>query len=406
MADNPTPKDPINRVNPKSAYEQLGASATKAGLHSALDSAGITEQPYFARINQDFAGSPDHSSFVHCDGAGTKSIVAYLYYKATGDRRWFRGLAQDALVMNLDDIFCLGIPERMVLSNQIARNAKLIDDGVIAELIGGYKDLIELLSSRGIEIELSGGETADCGDVVRTLLVDAVIAGRIRTSEIIDPRRIKPGDAIVALGSCGKAEYETFQNSGIGSNGLTLARHTLLNSSAREKFPEVQDPGVDHSLAYRGPYQVTDKPDGLEMTVGEALLSPTRTFAPALLEIYKHLGQDVHGAIHLTGGGLSKVLRFGSGNLYKKSNLFPVPPVFKLIQQHGNIPWREMYQVFNMGQRFELYVPAERADEVIAMAWNYRVDARIIGTVEPLKGPDKKNRVEVSTENGNFDYTL
>ena len=347
---------------------------------------------------------------MHCDGAGTKSIVAYLYYMATGERRWFRGLAQDALVMNLDDIFCLGIPERMVLSNQIARNAKLVDDGVVAELIGGYKDLVSTLGSHGIDIELSGGETADCGDVVRTLLVDAVVSGRIRNKNLIDPRRIEPGDAIVALASSGKADYETVQNSGIGSNGLTLARHTLLSSAARDKFPEVVDPAVDPSLSYRGPYQVTDRPDGLEMTVGEALLSPTRTFAPVLLEIYKTLEADVHGAIHLTGGGMSKVLRFGENNLYRKGNLFPVPPVFKLIQQHGNIPWREMYQVFNMGQRFELYVPAARADEVVAIAWNHRVDARIIGTVEPLKNAagqaGGKNRVEVSTEYGDFDYSL
>lgn len=386
----------------KSAYEQLGASASKAGVHAALKSAGMDESSsYFARLNADIAGDPNFMSFLHADGAGTKAIVAYLLFKETGNAEVFAGLAQDALVMNLDDVFCTGLPTGLLLSNAIARNARLITDDCIAAIIRRYKELVSELAAHGINIDLSGGETADMGDVVRTLVVDATLAGRIAKKNIVDCNNIIPGDAIVGLSSTGKANYEKVANSGMGSNGLTLARHALL---AKTQLAEVCDPQIDAAVAYRGPFKVTDKPAGLGMSVGEALLSPTRTYAPVLKQVFEKLGSDVHGVIHATGGAMTKVLRFGQGNRYVKDNLFPIPALFQLIQEHGKVSAKEMYQVFNMGQRMELYVPATRAADVIAISKSFGIEARQIGRVE--KSADEKNSVVVKSSQGEFTYSL
>lgn len=388
------------------SYSKLGASASKQGLHDALGRSGLlANSGLFASIWPDFAGDSNFCSFLHCDGAGTKSIVAYLLFRETGDSSVFAGLAQDALVMNLDDMFCLGQPTSMLLSNMIARSANRISDDILEVLLKSYAELQKNFAALGIPFTLSGGETADCGDVVRTLLVDAVLAGRLDRRKLIDTSNIQVGDAIIGLSSCGKANYETKPNSGIGSNGLTLARHALLRKEYSEKYPEVVDPGVDQSACYRGKYGVLDAPNGLEMTVGEALLSPTRSYAPLLARIYEDHFSALHAAIHVTGGGQTKVLRFSSGKRFIKDNLFPTPPIFKLIQESGNIPAKEMFQVFNMGHRFELYVQNGAADDIIRLSKSFGIDAKRIGSVE--KSSDaKQNEVIIKCAAGEFEYKL
>ena len=387
------------------SYSKLGASASKQGLHKALKSSGLeTDQGLFSSVFPDSAGDPGYRSFLHCDGAGTKSAVAYLLYKATGDPSHFAGLAQDALVMNLDDVYCIGVPEGLLLSNLLARNASLIPDEVIEVILTAYRKLAEQLASLGISLTLSGGETADCGDVVRTLVVDAVLAGRIREPGLIRASTIRSGDAIVGLSSTGRCAYEDEEGSGIGSNGLTLARHALLSKDA-ERFPEVFDPGLDPSLRYRGPFAVTDTPSELPMSIGKALLSRTRTYAPVLKKAYLSLGEHIHGVIHCTGGGQTKVLRFGTGNFYVKDRLFDVPPLFDLIRRHGKVSWKEMYQVFNMGHRMEVYLDPKGVPELIGLASDHGVEARQIGEVRPSE-IDGQNHLRLSSPEGDLDYQL
>ncbi len=390
----------------ESLYESLGASASKAGLHSALAAAGVADHSgLFAKVNQDLAFDEEYYSFLHCDGAGTKTLAAYLMATETRDPSWFAGLADDALVMNLDDVYCLGKPSALLLANTIARNARIVTDEALQVIINRYRELVESLGALGIKIELSGGETADCGDTVRTLVVDAVLAGRIRKSAIIDPARIVPGDVIVGFSSTGKASYETRNNSGIGSNGLTLARHALMSAYYREKFPEAGDGERSSSNSYLGKYRLTETPAELGMRVGEALLSPTRSYAPILNEVYSTLGPEIHGVIHVTGGGLTKVSRFGPlNNQYVKDRPFPTPPLFKLIQKSAAVSWREMYQVFNMGQRLEIYLPADSAAQVISIASKFQVAAQIIGSVKERNPSLNEPRVVVSSENGEFEY--
>lgn len=388
-------------------YDALGVSASKQAVHAALREAGLKESSgLFANIVDDLSGDPQFASFLHADGAGTKSIVAYLLYKETGDASVFAGLAQDALAMNLDDVFCLGVPSSLVLGNAIARNASIIPGEVISVLVSAYAKLCKQLADFEIPISFSGGETADCGDVVRSLVVDATLGGRIPRKALIDQNRIAPGDVIVGLASTGKANYETEINSGIGSNGLTLARHSLLSKYHCEKYGEVVDPSLAAENTFRGPFKVTDATPGLPLSIGKALLSPTRMFAPVLLKIYQRLGTNIHGAIHVTGGGLTKVLRFGKGNLVIKNNLFPVPPLFQLIQQHGNVSWREMYQVFNMGHRLELYVGNENVPTIIEIARSFEVEGKVIGFVERNPENAQTNKVRVEGPHGKFDYEL
>ncbi len=382
-----------------SNYEKLGASASKAGLHKALVSAGAKDtHGLFAQVTDDIAQDDGYYSFLHCDGAGTKTIVAYLNFRDTQNPEAFAGLAEDALVMNLDDIFCIGLPGPLLMGNAIARNAGLISDEIIGVLIRRYQELCKYFTENGITLNSTGGETADCGDVVRTLVVDATVAGRIKKENIVNPNKITPGDIIIGLSNV----CET--NSGIGSNGLTLARHSLLNSSYPKEYPEVVDPNLSPDDIYRGPFRTTDTPDGLGMTVGQALLSPTCSFAPMLAKLYKDIETEIHGVIHVTGGGLTKVIRFGKQNRYIKNNLFPTPPVFSLIQEHGNVPWKEMYQVFNMGSRIEIYAPESSLNKITKIAESFNVAARQIGIVE--KNKTDKNTVTVESENGKFDYSL
>lgn len=392
----------------KNKYESLGVSASKSGLHKVLQNTGLEDSlGLFAQVSPDLAGSSDHYSVIHCDGAGTKTIVPYVYFKETGSRKLFGNLAQDALVMNLDDIYCIGAPERMVLANAIARNARLIDDDCLQEIIGGYKTLTEELQALDIPLTMSGGETADCGDVVRSLVVDAVITARIAKSAIIDANRIAPGDAIIGISSTGKATYERNANSGIGSNGLTLARHSLLSSEVMREYPEIVDPQTDAEVAYRGPYRAADRPAELEgMSVAEALASPTRTYAPILQKIYEALGTNIHGVIHLTGGAQTKMLRFGKGVRYVKEHFFPVPPLFQLIQRHGQVSWKEMYQVFNMGHRLEIYCNKSDASSVMGIAHSFGLEAKQIGHVEANPNDSGSNELLLRSEFGEFTYSL
>jgi phosphoribosylformylglycinamidine cyclo-ligase len=389
-------------------YASLGVSSSKAGLHKALEASGVSDSSgLFASVIPDLAGDPSYYSFIHCDGAGTKSIVPYLYFKETGDRSLFAGLAQDATVMNLDDVYCIGAPESMVLANAIGRNANLIDDQVLEVLITSYRDLAQHYLDSGLPLTLSGGETADCGDVVRTLMIDATLAGRIKKDSIINANNIVPGDVIVGLSSTGTSSSESVENFGIGSNGLTLARHSLISHEYLKDFPEIVDPALNSDNIYRGPFKVSDVPSSLGVSLGQALSSPTRSYAPYLSELYKLCFSEIHGVIHCTGGGQTKVLRFGSGNLYIKDNLFNTPPLFALIKEHGGVDWQEMYRVFNMGHRMEVYLPRDSAQSAIDLAKTFGIEAQIVGRVEELGATSSegyKNKLVLETANGTFEY--
>lgn len=389
----------------KARYEQLGASATKAGLFNAMRQAGVgLEENYFARLNFDLAGSSEHCCAVHCDGAGTKCLVAYLCYREGADVSVFAGLSQDALVMNLDDLYCVGAPESLIVANAIARNRSVIPDSVIEVLIGSYKSLSEKLSAWGLNLELAGGETADCGDLVRTLLVDATIAARYRKECLIDTRHLSAGDVIVGVSSTAKASYEEKENTGIASNGLTLARHVLFSKEMLRKYPECADQALQEELCYSGPFLPLQELPELGMSVGEALLSPTRTYAPFLEKLYKERLSQLHAVIHLTGGGQTKVLRFARPGLaIVKDSLFEIPPLFRLIQRVGDLAWEEMYQVFNMGHRLELYTEEKNAAAIISLAQTFSLPAKIIGHVKEHSCRDEKE-LQLHTVMGSFVY--
>ena len=399
-------------MSEQSSYDALGVSASKSGLHAVLQKAGMEESNHglFASITPDIAGNEDYVSFVHCDGAGTKTIVPYLLAKETGSTHYFAGLAQDALVMNLDDVYCLGQVESLVLANAIARNQLIIDDEMLGAIISSYKSLTSSMQQHGIPLALTGGETADCGDIVQTAVVDAVISGRIRKDALVSTHAITTGDVIIGLSSTGKASYEDIDNSGISSNGLTLARHALLTKAYTEEYPEVVNPKLDKSVVYRGPFRVTDSPEILKgKTIGEALASPTRTYAPVLKSLYETLGAEIHGVIHNTGGGQTKVLRFGrkkgdKAKHYIKDNLFSPPPLFQLIQKHGDVTWKEMYQVFNMGHRMEIYSAESNAKKIIEVANDFGIEAQVVGRVE--ESTERSNKVTLETTQGAFEYSL
>jgi phosphoribosylformylglycinamidine cyclo-ligase len=377
-------KDSISHM--PSQYEQLGASATKADVHEAVAATDPGLYPTaFCRIAPDvLGGDPDWCSLSHADGAGTKAIVAYLAFRETNDPRWFRGLAQDALVMNLDDMACVGAVDRFLLVNTIARHSKLIPGSAIAEIIAGFEGCRKRWREFGVEITATGGETADLGDSVRTLIVDAALTARLPRRNVIDAGRIEPGLAIVGFSSTGRAWYEDSISSGIGSNGLTLARHVLLHRDYREKYPESVAPETDSSLTYRGQFKLNDEPTGWGMSVASALLSPTRTYAPILKQVLAALGDRVRGIIHNTGGGLGKCLRFGKGIHFIKDDLFEIPPLFRTIADAG-VSMEEMVSTFNMGCRMEVYVPSADAKTVIDIAERFGVAAKVIGRCETAK---------------------
>jgi phosphoribosylformylglycinamidine cyclo-ligase len=384
-------------------YRSLGVSASKEDVLAAarLQGPGLFPGAFCKLLPDLLGGDPAHCVAIHSDGAGTKSVVAYLLFRETGDPTVFGSLAQDALVMNVDDLLCVGSTGPFLVSNTIGRHRELVPAEAVAAVVEGYERCASVLAEHGVEVGLCGGETADVGDVVRTILVDASVSCRMRRDAVLDGSAVAPGDAIVALGSAGQARYEGGPNSGIGSNGLTLARHALLGGDYRTRHPEACAPDLPDDLAYRGPFELGDRPAGLGMTVGEALLSPTRTYAPVVVRALKAVGRGVHAIVHCTGGGQTKCLRLGTGVRFVKDAMLEVPRLFDLIQRVAGVDWEEMYRVFNMGHRMELLVDPAAAGEVVDIARGLGVPAGIAGRCEP-PGPGSRLRIEAPA--GVFEY--
>jgi phosphoribosylformylglycinamidine cyclo-ligase len=370
-------------------YSLRGVSASKEDVHAAIRNIdkGLFPQA-FCKIVPDLLGNdPAWCNIMHADGAGTKSSLAYIYWKETCDLSVWKGIAQDAIVMNLDDLLCVGATGPILLSSTIGRNKNLVPGEVISAIIEGTEDFLAKMRLHGIEIYSTGGETADVGDLVRTIIVDSTVTARMKRQDVISNELIQPGDVIIGLSSCGRATYEDSYNGGMGSNGLTSARHDLLNKIYRDKYPESLDPAMPEELSYTGPFKVTDPIEIDGINVGKLILSPTRTYAPVIRELLAKHRSNIHGLIHCSGGGQTKVLNFVSSLKVIKDNLFPVPPLFQLIQKHSGTPWKEMFKVFNMGHRFEIYLPEKFAGEIIEICGQFNVDARIVGHCEP--SPDK-----------------
>lgn len=383
-------------------YNLRGVSASKEDVHAAISKSDKGLYPKaFCKIIPDFLGNdPDYCNIMHADGAGTKSSLAYAYWKETGDLSVWKGIAQDALIMNIDDLLCVGSFDHILLSSTIGRNKQLITGEVISAIINGTNELIEELAKLGVHIYPTGGETADVGDLVRTIIVDSTVTCRMRRDEVIDNAHIAPGDVIVGLSSSGQASYEKTYNGGMGSNGLTSARHDVFANYLAEKYPETFDAAVPADLVYSGSCKLTDAVDGSPLNAGQLVLSPTRTYAPVIKAILSELRPQVHGMVHCSGGGQTKILHFVDQLHIVKDNLFPVPPLFQLIQKESKTDWREMYKVFNMGHRMEIYLPREHADRVIEISKSFNIDAQIVGRVEAAESKS----LTINSEFGTFEY--
>ncbi|GAB3564707.1 AIR synthase-related protein [Spirosoma luteolum] len=383
-------------------YAQRGVSASKEDVHNAIAQLdkGLFPKAFCKIVPDTLAGDPDYCTIMHADGAGTKSSLAYLYWRETGDMSVWRGIAQDAIVMNTDDLICVGATGPMLLSSTIGRNKNLIPGEVIAELINGTEAVLQMLRDHGIEIYSTGGETADVGDLVRTVIVDSTVVARMRRDQVISNDRIQAGDVVVGLASFGQATYETTFNGGMGSNGLTSARHDVLAHDLADRYPESFDPGIDRSLIYSGSQALTAPVAGTGLTVGQLILSPTRTYAPIARVLLDELRPYINGMVHCSGGAQTKVLHFVDNVHVIKDNLFPTPPLFRLIQAESGTSWQEMYKVFNMGHRLEVYLPETYAQTVIDIAQSFGVEAQIIGRVEAFAG----KQVTIQGENGTFVY--
>lgn len=384
-------------------YAKRGVSSQKEDVHKAIKSIdkGLFPKAFCKIIPDYLTGSEDHCVVMHADGAGTKSSLAYLYWKETGDLSVWKGIAQDALIMNIDDLLCVGATDHILVSSTIGRNKNVIPGEVIAEIINGTENLVNDLKTHGVTIYTTGGETADVGDLVRTIIVDSTVTARLRKDEVIDNANIKPSNVIVGLSSSGKATYETEYNGGMGSNGLTSARHDVLNKHLAEKYPESFDPSVPEDLIYSGSKSLTDKISEELPDVGKLILSPTRTYAPIVKRIFEKLGRSsIDGMVHCSGGAQTKILHFVENLHIIKDNMFDVPPLFKLIQEESQTQWKEMYQVFNMGHRLEFYVDESVAQDIIDISQSFDVDAQIVGRVEAAN----KKSLRISTEFGDFDY--
>ncbi|MEN8250033.1 MAG: AIR synthase-related protein [Bacteroidota bacterium] len=383
-------------------YMKRGVSADKEDVHKAISKVDKGLYPgAFCKIVEDHLGMDSNfCTVMHADGAGTKSSLAYLYWKETGDLSVWKGIAQDAIVMNTDDLLCVGATDNILLSSTIGRNKNLIPGEVIGALINGTEEVLEMLRSYGMNIVSTGGETADLGDLVRTVVVDSTVTARMNRDDVISNDNIKPGDVIVGLASYGQASYEDRYNGGMGSNGLTSARHDVFDHSYAAKYPETYDKDVPEDLVYSGRYKVEDRIPDVPINVGQLVLSPTRTYAPIIASIFKELRNKIHGMVHCSGGAQTKILHFVDKLHIVKDNMFEVPPLFKLIQQESNTDWQEMYKVFNMGHRMEIYLPEEYAQTIIDISKSFGVDAQVIGRVE---ASDKK-KLTINSEYGRFSY--
>jgi phosphoribosylformylglycinamidine cyclo-ligase len=383
-------------------YDLRGVSASKEDVHNAIRhlDKGIFPKA-FCKIIPDILGNdPDYCNIMHADGAGTKSSLAYAYWKETGDLSVWKGIAQDALIMNIDDLLCVGAVDNILVSSTIGRNKNLIPGEVISAIINGTDELIQQLREMEVKLYFTGGETADVGDLVRTIIVDSTVTCRMKKADVVDNANIQPGDVIVGLSSSGQASYEKEYNGGMGSNGLTSARHDVFAHYLAEKYPECYDDKIPSELVFSGSYHLTDKIESLGVDVGKLVLSPTRTYAPIVKKILEKLRPQIHGMIHCSGGGQTKILHFIENLRVIKNNLFSLPPLFQIIQQESHTDWKEMYKVFNMGHRMEIYLPAAYAEEVIAISRSFNVEAKIIGHCE---ASDKKELI-IESEFGKFEY--
>lgn len=392
-----------------SKYNLRGVSADKEEVHNAIKkiNKGIYPKAFCKLIADYFLNDDNYCIAMHADGAGTKSSLAWAYWKETGDISVWKGIAQDALVMNLDDLLCVGASENILLSSTIGRNKNLVPGEIISAIINGTEELINELGNYGISIHSAGGETADVGDLVRTIIVDSTVTCRITRGNVINNANIKAGDVIVGLASYGQTSYESEYNTGIGSNGLTSARHDIFNKLVAEKYPETFDSALDYSIAYTGKYFLTDKLDfnyngkSFRIDAAKAVLSPTRTYAPVIKKIFETHRNHIHGMVHCSGGGQTKILHFIDNLHIVKNNLFTTPPLFRFIQQSSNTEWQEMYKVFNMGHRMEIYMPEKFAEQIVSIAESFNLEAKIVGRVE---SSDSK-KLTVVTENGTFVYS-
>lgn len=383
-------------------YDMRGVSASKEDVHNAIKNIdkGLYPKAFCKIIPDVIGGDPEYCNIMHADGAGTKSSLAYVYWKETGDMSVWKGIAQDSLIMNIDDLLCVGATDNILLSSTIGRNKNLIPGEVIAAIINGTQELINELKELGVNIVSTGGETADVGDLVRTIIVDSTVTCRMKRSDVINNANIAGGDVIVALSSCGQATYEKSYNGGMGSNGLTSARHDVFAKYLATKYPESYDSHVPEDLVYSGNVKLTDSVEGVDIDAGKLVLSPTRTYAPFVKRLLDAMRHDIHGMVHCSGGAQTKIMHFVTNKHVIKDNLFPVPPLFRLIHEQSGTDWKEMYKVFNMGHRLEVYLRPEHAQAVIDIAKSFNIDAQIIGRVEDAP----TNKLTIVSENGTFIY--
>ena len=381
---------------------QRGVSADKEDVHNAIKNLDKGLFPKaFCKIVDDFIGGDSaYCNIMHADGAGTKSSLAYMYWKETGDLSVWKGIAQDAVVMNTDDLLCVGATDNILLSSTIGRNKNLIPGEVIAAIINGTEEVLQMLRDNGMNIISTGGETADVGDLTRTIIVDSTVTARMKREDVISNHRIQPGDAIIGLASFGQANYETEYNGGMGSNGLTSARHDVFSHTYAQKYPEAYDPQVPEDLVFTGSYKLSDSVDGSPLDAGKLVLSPTRTYAPIISEVLKEHRNHIHGMVHCSGGAQTKVLHFVDNVHVVKDNLFELPPLFRIIQEESGTDWKEMYKVFNMGHRMEVYLPEKYAEDIIAISKSIGVEAQIVGRV--LASESKK--LTIKSPFGEFEY--
>jgi len=383
-------------------YMMRGVSAAKEDVHNAIKNIdkGIFPQAFCKIIPDILGGDPEYCNIMHADGAGTKSSLAYMYWKETGDLSVWKGIAQDALIMNTDDLLCVGAVDNILVSSTIGRNKMLVPGDVISAIINGTDEILNWMRGMGIGIYATGGETADVGDLVRTIIVDSTVTCRMKRKDVINNANIRPGDVIVGLSSTGQATYEDRYNGGMGSNGLTSARHDVFAKYLAEKYPESYDHSVPEDLVYSGNYHLDTAVEGTPVNAGQLVLSPTRTYAPVIKKILDARHDDIHGMVHCTGGAQTKVLHFVNDNCKViKDNMFPIPPLFRIIQEQSKTDWKEMYKVFNMGHRMEIYVDPSVAEEIISISKSFNIDAQVIGHIE-----EGKKSLTIHSEYGTFEY--